>query len=123
MFQSGSTPPAIDYTDLWWNPNESGWGMEITQQYSVMFLAWYVYDSAGKPMWYVAPDCVVVGNGCSGSLYRTTGPALGPTFNPSAVQVFTADTVSLSFSDANNGTLSYTVNGASASKTITRQLF
>jgi hypothetical protein len=29
----------------------------------------------------------------------------------------------LTFSDANNGTLSYTVNGVSGSKAITRQLF
>lgn len=52
--------------------------------------------------------------GCSGRLYRTTGPALGPTFKPSAVQVFTAGTISVSFSDANNGTLSYTVSGVSS---------
>ncbi|HUI98859.1 MAG TPA: hypothetical protein VLY46_01435 [Usitatibacter sp.] len=120
---SGTTPPAVDYTDLWYNPSESGWGLSITQQYGVMFLAWYVYDSNGNPMWYVAPDCVVVGSGCSGSLYRTTGPALGPTFNPAVVQAFAAGTVSLTFSDANDGTLSYTVNGVSGTKTITRQTF
>jgi hypothetical protein len=39
------------------------------------------------------------------------------------VQVFTAGSVSVNFTDANNATLSYTVNGASATKTITRQLF
>jgi len=37
--------------------------------------------------------------------------------------VFAAGAVSLSFSDANNGTLSYTVNGVTASQSITRQLF
>ncbi|MGH7894090.1 MAG: hypothetical protein ACREQL_05430, partial [Candidatus Binatia bacterium] len=115
--------PGTDHTDLWWNPNESGWGMAVSQQASVMFLAWYVYDNAGKPVWYVASNCNVSGNGCSGTLYRTTGPPLGPTFNPSQVQAFTAGTVSLVFSDANNGTLAYTVNGVTATKTITRQLF
>ena len=119
----GTTLPSVDYTDLWWNPSESGWGMAIAQQYAVMFLAWYVYDNAGRPVWYVASNCAVSGNGCSGTLYRTTGPAFGPTFDSSRIQVFTAGTVSLSFTDANNGTLSYTVNGVSASKTITRQLF
>jgi hypothetical protein len=97
--------------------------MVITQQYGVMFLAWYVYDGAGKPIWYVAPDCVVVGSGCSGSLYRTTGPPLGPSFDHNAVQVFAAGTISVSFTDANNATLSYTVNGVSSTKTITRQVF
>jgi hypothetical protein len=97
--------------------------MSITQQYGVMFLAWYVYDSAGRPVWYVASNCAVSGNACSGTLYRTTGPAFGPMFDSSRIQVFIAGTVSLSFTDANNGVLSYTVNGVNATKTITRQLF
>jgi hypothetical protein len=120
---SGTTPPAVDYTDLWWNPTESGWGLVATQQFGVMFLAWYVYDGTGKPMWYVAPDCVVVGSGCSGTLYRTTGPPLGPTFNPASVAVTSAGNISVSFIDANNATLSYTVNGTTNTKVITRQLF
>jgi hypothetical protein len=120
---SSGTPPGVDYTDLWWNPSESGWGLAVTQQGSVMFLAWYVYDGSGKPMWYVAPDCVVTGTLCTGTLYRTTGPALGATFDPSKVQATMAGSVTLTFSDANDGTLSYTVNGASATKAITRQVF
>ena len=39
---SGQSTPAANYTDLWWNPNESGWGMAITQQSSTMFLAFLV---------------------------------------------------------------------------------
>jgi hypothetical protein len=126
LFQSGTTPPAIDYTDLWWNPNESGWGMVIAQQYGVMFLAWYVYDGSGNPVWYVAPDCVVVGSACSGSVYSTTGPANGPSnssYNPNNVGVTTAGTITATFVDANNATISYTVNGATATKQITRQSF
>lgn len=38
-------------------------------------------------------------------------------------QVFTAGTVSLAFTDANNAMLAYTVNGVTSSKTITRQIF
>ncbi len=115
--------PGLDYTDLWWNPGESGWGMAIAQQAANMFLAWYVYDNTGKPVWYVASNCAVSGNGCTGTLYCTTGPPFGPTFNSAAVQVITVGTMTLAFSDASNGTLTYTVNGVSASKTITRQLF
>ena len=65
----------------------------------------------------------VSGSGCTGPLYRTTGPPFGPTFNPAMVQVITVGTVSLAFTDAGNGTLTYTVNGVSGSKAITRQLF
>jgi alpha-tubulin suppressor-like RCC1 family protein len=119
---NGTTPPAVNYTDIWWNPNESGWGMAVAQQFATMFLAWYVYDGAGKPIWYVA-TCAMSGTTCAGDLLRTTGPAFGPTFDPSSVRVFTAGTLSVNFTDGNNATLDYTVDGTSASKTITRQLF
>lgn len=123
VFASGTTPPAVDYTDLWWNPDESGWGMAISHQYAVMFLAWYVYDATGKPVWYVASDCAVSGSLCVGNLYRTTGPPSGPVFDPARVQVFAAGTVNLIFTDANNGLLTYTVDGVTASKAIRRQAF
>jgi YVTN family beta-propeller protein len=125
VFQPSGTAPATNYTDLWWNPNESGWGLSVTQQFNLMFLAWYVYDSSGNPVWYVASSCAVTsgGNGCSGTLYRTTGPAFGAGFDPMQVQVFPVGSVTLNFSDGNNGTLSYVVDGVSGSKAITRQLF
>src|SRR6185369_6445380 len=70
---SGSTA-GVNYTDLWWGgASESGWGIAITQQATTMFLAWYVYDAAAKPMWYVA-TCTLDGTTCGGSLLRTTGP-------------------------------------------------
>ncbi len=123
IFQSGPTPPPVDFTDLWWNPNESGWGLLVSHQYGVMFLAWFVYDSNGKPVWYVASDCVVTASGCSGTVFRTTGPPFGPSFDPSLVHSFATGTITLTFSDPNNGFLTFTVNGVSGSKSITRQLF
>jgi hypothetical protein len=66
---------------------------------------------------------VVSGNSCAGTLYRTTGPPFGPTFDPNAVHAISVGTVSLSFTDANNATLSYTVDGVSGTKSITRQTF
>lgn len=123
IFQSGTTSPAVDYTDLWWNSAESGWGLAVTQQYGIMFLAWFVYDASGMPIWYVASNCVVAANGCAGTLFSTTGPAFGPSFDPARVNVVAVGSVSLSFSDSDNGTLVYTVNGVSGSKAITRQIF
>jgi hypothetical protein len=112
----------IDYSDLWWNPNESGWGMAMAQQASNVFLAWYVYDGTGKPVWYVASNCTLNGSSCSGPLYSTTGPPFGPTFS-GTIGVTNVGSVIVSFVDANNAVLSYTVNGVSATKAITRQIF
>jgi len=125
VFRTGTVPPITDYTDLWWNPNESGWGLAITQQYDNMFLAWYVYDGVGKPTWYVASNCAVNSSqtGCVGDVYRTTGPPFGPNFDPSQVRVFPAGRMSLNFTDANNGELSYSNDSLFVTKRITRQIF
>lgn len=123
VFASAATPPAVDYTDLWWNPAEPGWGMAVTHEYGVIFLTWYVYDGTGKPLWYVSSNCTVVGSGCSGTLYQTSGPPLGPTFDPAAVHATAVGTVVIGFVDANNALLAFTVNGVTSTKVITRQLF
>lgn len=126
LFRSGATPPTIDYTDLWFaGEQSSGWGIAITQQYDMMFLAWFVYDASGKPVWYVAPACLAVasGNGCSGDLYQVSGPPFAATFNASLVHATKVGSASVTFTDPNNGTLTYTVSGTVASKTIMRQVF
>ena len=128
VFRTGTTPVAVDYTDLWWNPRESGWGMGITQQFGVMFLTWFVYEDTGRPIWYVASNCAVKanGNGCSGTLYRVSGPP-GPittaTFDRSKVRAEDVGSIDVTFTDSNNGVITYTVGGVSGSKAVTRQLF
>jgi YVTN family beta-propeller protein len=124
MFASGPAP-LINYTDLWWNPAESGWGMAITHQANVMFLAWYVYDDNGNPTWYVAPNCGVSaqGDGCAGRLYSTTGPPFGRNFDPTQVHTVDRGLVVLTFTDGNNGQIKYLVENIFLTKQITRQIF
>jgi hypothetical protein len=126
LFAGGTTAPTIDYTDLWFaGEASSGWGMAISHQYNKMFLAWFVYDASGKPTWYTVSDCSVAanGNGCSGDVYKVTGPPFGPTFDPGQVHVTTVGSASVTFTDPNNGIFNYTVNGTSGSKALTRQVF
>ena len=135
VFRGGFTPPAINYTDLWWNSAESGWGLAVTQQFDVMFLAWFAYENTTRPVWYVASNCIVYvgGNGCSGTLYVTEGPPGPPsssTFDPSRVDLTPIGDISLTFSDANTGILRYRIEGNSGlvttstgEKTITRKTF
>lgn len=124
IFRPGPEPQ-INYTDMWWNPAESGWGMAITQQSNVMFLAWYVYDDVGQPTWYVASNCDVneAGDSCAGTVYRTTGPPFGPSFDPSQVHATAQGRIIVNFSDANNGTINYLFDSLFVTKKITRQLF
>lgn len=123
IFATGSTPPAIDYTALWWNPNESGWGVSLTQQFATIFATIYSYDAGGSPIWY-ASSCPVVDNGCTGDLYQVSG-GTAPTFewNGSNKVVAKVGTITLTFADSTNATIAYTINGANGSRAITRQLF
>ena len=70
-----STSFTTDQSDLWWVPNESGWGMQLVQRGSVIFATLFVYDPTGNPTWYTATLDPMAGNlTWTGDLYATTGP-------------------------------------------------
>jgi hypothetical protein len=114
-----------DYTDLWWDPAESGWGLNLIQHPSrIIFGVWYTYAADGKRTWFVLPDGMwTSSNTYSGPLYSTAGPSLAQSFDASKVRVSPVGNATLTFSDANNGAFAFTVNGASGTKRITRQPF
>ena len=121
---TGTTPPAIDYTDLWWNSNESGWGLSISQQFNIVFASWYTYDADGKPVWYVAPNCPLVSAGCTSPFYRVSGAtAITAAWNATNKLVEQAGTMTLSFTSSTAGTMRYTINGTDYSRAITRQVY
>lgn len=121
---TGTTPPAIDYTDLWWNTAESGWGLSISQQFGIVFAAWYTYDAAGKPVWYVAPRCELAATTCSSDFYRVTGGTpITAAWNAADKAAVKAGTMTLSFTDAVNGTMRYTIGTTDYIRVITRQVY
>lgn len=116
--------PASPYRGLWWNPNEDGWGMSVTQHGSMIFVAAYTYNQAGQPTWYVMSNCPVGGASCTGDLYEVTGGKL-PTvpWSGSGLKVNPVGTGTLTFTNADSATFGFTVNGVAGSKTISRQVF
>jgi hypothetical protein len=123
VFPASATSYSTDFSDLWYNPNENGWGVNVIQQGNTLFLTFFIYGSDNKASWYVAssvPD--TTGNLVfSGALYQTTGPWFGTTFNPSAVGVKQVGTVTFTVKSIADATLSYTINSVTISKSITRQ--
>jgi hypothetical protein len=120
---AASRTNATNYQDLWWNPAESGWGINITHQDETLFATLFTYDAAGKPLWLVMSNGTRLGEGFyNGLLYRTSGPV----FNASPFAGVTPTHVGymqLRFSDGNNGTLTYDYFGTTVTKQITRQVF
>src|SRR5450759_2357789 len=120
-------PSAANYQGLWWNSppgSESGWGINFAHQDNVIFASWFTYDLDGKGWWLVMTAPNTGGNSFSGSLLTVTGPAFDALpFDPSQVVGTVVGTGTLNFTDANNGTFAYTVNGISQTKNITREVF
>lgn len=116
------------FTDLWWNPAESGWGVTITQQGNVMFLTYFIYDATGTPKWFTA---ALVGgatqpNGYKrydGDLFETRGPFFGGVFDPARVTNRKVGTSSFIPSTPQSGALTYSVDGVVVNKQIQRQSF
>jgi hypothetical protein len=125
-FGTSDPTPVATYGDLWWGgTSQNGWGVAINQQYRTLFSVWYTYDQAGRTVWYVIPGGAwTAANTFSGTVYRTTGSAwVGAPYNPGALQATAAGAVTFTFHDRDNATLSYTVDGVTQSKPITRQPF
>ncbi len=38
-----------DQSDLWWNANENGWGIQFVQRGSTIFATMFVYDCQWQP--------------------------------------------------------------------------
>jgi len=138
---------SVSYQGLWWNPDQSGWGMNIAHQGDTLFATWFTYDENGNGMWLVMPSAQLdpssmdmddmmmmygMGMGMGGSsmptyhgnLYRTTGPAFSTTsFDMSKVQATQVGTAQLQFFDGNYGAFTYTVGGNSTTVNITRDVF
>jgi hypothetical protein len=95
-----------------------------SQQFGTIFAALYTYDSTGKAIWYVASNCPLVGDNCTGILYQVTGdtpPTI--TWNSANQSVTPVGNISFVFTDGSIGTMSYTINCVAGTKAISRQSF
>ena len=119
----GSRATVANYQDLWWNPAESGWGINMVQQGAVIFATLFTYSQSGRDLWLVGPDLRRQSDGSyTGSLYSTTGPKFDA--SPwTGIGISQVGAMTLRFSAGDRGTLTYSVNGASVTKSIERQVF
>lgn len=118
--------PLGEYSDLWWNPAEPGWGVSLTHRQDTdrMFAAWYVYDADGHASWVVMVDGRRVGaQAFSGELFTTMGPDPRGAFDSRDVLVAPAGLATITFDTAESGRLDYIVNGVAGSRPIARQKF
>lgn len=124
-----ATTYSIDFSDIWWNAAESGWGINVIQRSDIIFATLFVYGPDNTARWYSATLRPVNPQPSgltrfSGALIRTTGPWFGtPVFNPNTVTVAPVGNITLSFNSPVTGQLQYDVDGVQVFKEITRQPF
>ncbi|HET7732138.1 MAG TPA: hypothetical protein VFK48_19100 [Usitatibacter sp.] len=123
VFGAKDGTPTASYGDLWWGGDgQNGWGVTIAQQYRALFLAWYTYDEAGKPTWFVVSGGEwISANEFRGRAYRTSGsPWLGAAYNAAAFRPQDVGEVELRFNDVNHAVMTYTIDGVRQVKPLTR---
>lgn len=120
--------PTTDFSDLWFNPNEEGWGVTLTQQNQIIFVTLFIYVANGEPRWLVGPATAYLGASGSGAvtfsgpLYSATGPYYAaPTFDESQVVATPVGTVTFTAGQISSGVLTYTVGNTTITKNIQRQ--
>ena len=117
--------PAYDFTDLWWNPAESGWGISIHVKRNILFAAWFAYDSLGAPTWYTIQGgkWLSPNNFSGGKVYKAkSNPNAGP--GPlTQLTIIEAGTANIVFNSYGQATMSFVVDGLGGSKNIVRQVF
>jgi hypothetical protein len=125
--QSAARVSPPNYSGLFWNApagSESGWGINFAHQGDVIFATWFTYDLTGKAWWLSMTATKIADGTYSGTLNQTSGPAFSAVpFDPHAVSATAVGPATLTFSDPNNATFAYSVNGTAQTKMITRQVF
>ncbi len=119
---------ATNYQDLWWNPQESGWGVNFTHQGDIIFATWFTYDAARQPWWLIAQLDKVAERVYSGPVSTVTGPPFDAVpfpagGSPGGAVETPIGTATATFADGNSASFAYTVNGTAQTKAITRQVF
>jgi hypothetical protein len=113
---------AIDSSDVYYIPEESGWGIFLVQSDTFQFLSFYVYGPDGKPTWYTAELDAEGPSKYSGPLYATTGTYFAEAWDPAKHAATVVGTASFTPIDTYSATLVYTVNGVPpVTKTVRRQ--
>jgi hypothetical protein len=119
--------PKYNVTDMWWaGQQENGWGMSLSQgNGGAVFGTWYYYLPDGSATWATVIGQWTTPTQFTGDVYTTTGtPYSTPKYDPAQFKVNPSiGKVSIDFSTAKTAAMTYTVNGVSGAKSISRLEF
>lgn len=56
VYNDALQTPAVNYSGMWYNPNESGWGITFNNKGETNFSLIYFYDENGEPSWVLGTN-------------------------------------------------------------------
>jgi hypothetical protein len=115
---------AVDWTDIWYNFNQQGYGYNMVQSDAFIYVTFYVYDANGAPTWYGAGLNWNNVDSYTGTVYKAKGTFFGAQWNPADWAATPVGNATFTPSAVNNyeGMFSYTItNVGSAAQAIERQ--
>jgi hypothetical protein len=100
-----------NFTSLWSDPREQGWGVAVSQQGSTAFGVLFNYDAQNRPTWSIMSNGRRQANGqFAGELYRARRG-----------RIDTVGSLALDFASGDAGSAAYRVDGVDSRAPIARQ--
>jgi len=122
----GTTPPqpVEDYSDLWWDPDEPGWGLQLTQHPGGnLWATLLVYAQDGSATWYVMMGGAWSGPATyTGPFYKTHGPWFGVPI-ATGFDIQQVGSATFAFTSYSTVTFTYSVDGVMKARNLQRQPF
>lgn len=112
---------AVDFTDLWWNSGESGWGVNFIQADDFIFATEFVQGLSKDPTWFSGQLSRGANGVWNGPLFSTMGSYFGGPWNPADVQTTQVGNITFTPSSPYSGVLTYNVGSEVVTKSIIRQ--
>ncbi len=115
---------AANWTDIWFNFFQQGYGYNIVQSDGFLYVTFYVYDEFGFPTWYAAGLNWDGVDSYTGTVYEATGTFFGAPWIPGNFVATAVGTATFKPSAVNNwqANFSYAITGVgSVAESIQRQ--
>ena len=115
----GAAGVRSSYQDWWWDPDQSGMGLNVAQQKDHLVVSWYFFDDSGQGTYLMLSGELRDGV-LEGDLARASGPVPGPGYRAEDVERTLAGTAKLVFSSLSEAVLTYDFEGKSGSLRLQR---
>ncbi len=121
----GSRTQASNYTDMWWSPESSGWGVHLSHLDADLFATWYTYDAEGRGVFMIGTPTRQEDGSFQGKLYaQISGEPYKSTGSPAQDgREEEIGTVGFRFIDGEHARFTYTIGNVSQTKDIERFVF